>query len=139
MNRENSSSMIRILAGGYLLYLAYQMIVSLRAGEVDNKWLIISATVLFVIAGAGILYYGIRGMINQSKMSDEEQADENLNEELEMEEEMYDEYVEPGLTQGKMKSIEQELEKLKEEDAKAEAEEKNAGKMAEKDIENSKE
>ena len=119
MNRENSSSIIRILAGGYLLYLAYQMIGSLRAGEVDNKMIIIAATVLFIVSGAGILYYGIRGMIQQSKMSEEEEVDANLNEDLEEQEEIYGMYAEPGLTDGKMKSIEQELEKLKEADDKS--------------------
>ena len=117
MNRGNSSNIIRVLAGGYLLYLAYQMIQSLRAGDADPAWVIIAATVLFVVAGAVILYYGIRGVMQQSQMSDEEIVDANLNEELEAEEELYGEFVEPGLTDGKMKSIEQELDKLKAEDA----------------------
>jgi hypothetical protein len=117
MNRGNSNNIIRVLAGGYLLYLAYQMIQSLRAGDADPAWVIIAATVLFVVSGAVILYYGIRGVIQQSQMSDEEIVDANLNEELEAEEELYGEFVEPGLTDGKMKSIEQELDKLKAEDA----------------------
>ena len=117
MNKENSSNIIRVLAGGYLLYLSYDMIKSLRAGEVANKWVMIAAIALFIVAGAGILFYGIKAMVKQSQMSDEEVVDANLNEELEAEEEMYGEFVEPGLTDGKMKSIEQELDKLKAEDA----------------------
>ena len=118
MNRENSSNIIRVLAGGYLLYLSYQMIQSLRAGEADPVWVIVAATVLFIVSGAGILYLGIRGMIGQSQMSADEVADANLDEDLEVQEEMYDEFIEPGLKEGKMKGIEQELDKLKNKDAK---------------------
>ena len=82
MNRENSSHMIRVLVGGYLMYLSYQMIESLRAGEVEDKVLIIVATVAFVISGAVILFYGIRGMIRQGKISVKEEADANFNEDL---------------------------------------------------------
>ena len=119
MNKENSSSIIRVLAGGYLLYLSYQMIGSLRAGEADNEVLVMVAAIFFIISGAVILYFGIRGMIKQSQMSEEEVVDANLNEDLEAQEEVYGMYDEPGLTDGKMKSIEHELEKLKEADKSA--------------------
>ena len=118
MNRENSSHIIRTLAGGYLLYLAYSMIKTLRAGEVDNQVITIGAIVLFIVSGAGILYIGIKGMVKQSQTSEEKQADANLNENLELEEELYDEFVEPGLSKGQVKGIEQELAKLKDKDAK---------------------
>ena len=114
MNKENSSNMIRLLAGGYLLYLSYQMITD----GVGNEWWMIAATVLFVASGASFLFLGIKGMIKQSQLSEEEIADENSNEDLEEQEELYGEFVEPGLTDGKMKGIEQELEKLKNKDAK---------------------
>ena len=113
MNRENSSNILRVVAGGYLLYLSYQMIQSLRAGEAGNKVVIIAAIGLFIILGAGILYWGIKGMIKQNQMSEDEITDANLNERLEIEEELYGEYVKPELTEGKMKGIEQELDKLK--------------------------
>lgn len=119
MNRGNSSNILRIVAGAYVMYLAYQMIMSLRAGEVtSNKFIIIAAVVFFIIAGGVIVFFGIRGMIQQSKMSEEEQTDENLNDDLEIEEEEYGMFVEPGLTEGKMKGITEELDKIKNEDAK---------------------
>lgn len=118
MNQENSSNTFRVVAGGLLLYISYKMIQSLRAGEAGNEVVIISATVLFIITGIGIMCLGIKGMIKQNQMSEGEVVDENLNEELEAEEELYDEYVEPGLTKGKMTGIEQELDKLKDKDAK---------------------
>jgi len=120
MTNKNSSSIIRILAGGYLLYLAYQLINSIRTENIDNKIWLIVATVFFIISGAGILYIGIKGMIDQNKQSDAEAADEELNEELEAEEEMYGMYAEPALKEGKMANLEKELEKLKAEDVKDE-------------------
>ena len=113
MNRENSSNIIRLLAGGWLLYLSYDIFKSLRAGNIENKILFIVAVVLFVAAGAVFVFWGIQGMIKQGQSSTEEQADENLNEDLESEEEIYDIDLEARLTTGKMKSIEQELAKLK--------------------------
>ena len=124
MTNRNSSNIIRILGGGYLLYLAYQLINSIRTENVGSSkiWLIL-ATVLFIVSGAGILYFGIRGMMEQNKMSDNEVADEELNEELEAEEEEYGMYAEPALKDGKMDSLEKELDRLKAEDATAKKEE----------------
>lgn len=115
MNNRNSSSLIQILGGGYLLYLSYQFISDMVKGETKDIWIII-ATAVFVISGAVFLVFGIRGMIAQSKVDPNVAADEELNEELEEEQEAYGEFVEPALKEGKMKSIEQELEKLKETD-----------------------
>ena len=133
MTNKNSSSIIRVFAGGYLLYLAYQLINSIRTEDIDNKIWLILATVLFIVSGAGILYIGVKGLMEQKKMSDAEIADEELNEELEAEEEAYGMYAEPALKEGKMRGIERELEKLKAEDEKGEAETNESAKDILKD------
>ena len=137
MRNQSTSNIIRVVAGGYLLYLAYQLITSLRTENVDNKGWLIAASVLFVVSGIGILALGIKGMIDLSKVDPDEEADANLNEELEAEEEVYGMYAEPGLTKGKVANITQELERLKaEDDNEVKGEEKNTDKIAEKNGEN---
>jgi len=116
MNNRNSSNILRIIAGGYILYMAYGLIQSLRTEVIDKPWLLISAVIIFIISGGVILFFGIKGMIAQSKISDEVIADEALNEELEVEEEVYGMAVDKALNNGKMASINQELERLKQAD-----------------------
>jgi len=116
MNNRNSSNILRIIAGGYILYMAYGLIQSLRTEVIDKPWLLISAVIIFIISGGVILFFGIKGMIAQSKISDEVIADEALNEELEVEEEVYGMVVDKALNNGKMASINQELERLKQAD-----------------------
>gem|GEM_PF-6988769 len=96
--------------------MAYGLIQSLRTEVIDKPWLLISAVIIFIISGGVILFFGIKGMIAQSKISDEVIADEALNEELEVEEEVYGMVVDKALNNGKMASINQELERLKQAD-----------------------
>jgi hypothetical protein len=98
------------------LYMAYGLVQSLRTEVIDKPWLLISAVIIFIISGGVILFFGIKGMIAQNKMSDEAIVDEALNEELEAEEEVYGMDVDKVLNNGKMASINKELERLKQAD-----------------------
>ena len=120
MNNNNSNSILRVVVGGYLIYLAYGLFKDLRAGTIDKPALFVAAMIFFVAAGGVIIFFGIKGMREQSQTSADEVADEALNEELEIREELDDVAANPALTKGKMAGINKELDKLKQADKAAE-------------------
>ena len=134
---KNSSSILRVVVGGYLIYLAYGLFKDLRAGVIDKPALFVAAIILFVVSGAAIIFVSVKEIAKQSKMSAEEVADEALDEELEAAEEVYGMYTEPALTDGKMEGINKELAKLNQADEAGSDEvvEENQEKSAQSDIE----
>jgi|GEM_PF-660165 len=75
MDREKTSGILRIVAGGYLLYLAYNLFKSVSSGQQGNYTLMIVFSVLFVILGGVILYMGIKGMMQQGKFVEGEESE----------------------------------------------------------------
>ena len=73
MDREKTSGVLRIVAGGYLLYLAYNLFKSVSSGQPGNYTLMIAFSVLFVILGGVILYMGVKGMMQQGKFVEGEE------------------------------------------------------------------
>ena len=62
--RERTSAMLRIIMGGYLLYLSFQLFKGIRSGEADgNKALLIGAMVLFIAVGGFVLIQAVRTLI----------------------------------------------------------------------------
>ena len=74
--RQQSSPfmLLRVLAGGYLIYLSYSMIKSMNQ-EGDRKWYIYLFAALFIAAGAAIILFTIRNYLAASK-ADKEAAEE---------------------------------------------------------------
>ena len=54
--QRGTTNVFRMLAGGYLLYIAYQMFQLLWTGKSDSKALCILGGVLFTVCGTFILY-----------------------------------------------------------------------------------
>lgn len=96
--QRGRTNAFRILAGGYLLYLAYQLIAGIQ--ESDHKALSIGAAVVFIAVGCGLLWrewkayrYGLEHKDDPSSWSDEP---EELAETAGEGEEAGDESEEPG-------------------------------------------
>jgi len=83
MDREKTSGILRIVAGGYLIYLAYNLFKSVSSGQSSNYMLMIAFSVLFVILGGVILYMGIKGMMQQGKFVDGEEFEAEVIEDSE--------------------------------------------------------
>jgi TRAP-type C4-dicarboxylate transport system permease small subunit len=83
MRNEKFSNGIRIVAGGYLIYLAYQLIQGVITGENDSPALGIGGGVLFIAAGAAFIVLSIRSMI---RLSAEGQSEEQNGEPAEEQE-----------------------------------------------------
>lgn len=71
MNRDKTRMTVYILAGGYLLYLAYGLYGGL-AEMTDNRMLFIGAMVVFAVVGAVLIVTGIRGLGKVMKQDDSE-------------------------------------------------------------------
>ena len=63
MRNEKFSYVIRVIAGAYLIYLAYQLIQGVMNGENENYALGIGGGVLFIVAGAAFVIFSIRGLM----------------------------------------------------------------------------
>lgn len=87
MRNEKSSGIIRLVAGAYLLYISYSLIQSLISGQAQNRTLMMFFVALFIVLGGVILFFGVKDLIQQSKMSsDDEEAESEA--EIESEEEI---------------------------------------------------
>jgi len=76
---------IWVLAGGYLVYLAYKIFRTFLAGEADEPLLAIGAVVLFVAVGGLVLLrewkaykFGMEHIDDPETWSDDEEEDEEL-------------------------------------------------------------
>lgn len=69
MNRDKTRMTVYILAGGYLLYLAYGLYGGL-AEMTDNRMLFIGAMVVFAVVGVVLIVTGIRGLGKVMKQDD---------------------------------------------------------------------
>jgi len=72
---EKTSGILRIVAGGYLLYSAYNLFQAVRTGESGNPTLMIAFSILFVIVGGVILFTGIKGMKQQGLFGESEDSE----------------------------------------------------------------
>ena len=80
---------IWVLAGGYLIYLAYKLIRGLFAGEAVKLWIAIPCIVAFLVVGGLVLLrewkaykYGVDHIDDPDSWSDEDEEDEALAAEL---------------------------------------------------------
>lgn len=78
-----------VLAGGYLIYMAYKLIRGLMAGESVQLWIAIPCIILFLAVGAWVLLrewkaykYGVDHIDDPDSWSDEDEEDEALAAEL---------------------------------------------------------
>ena len=79
-NQTGKVNYIWVLAGGYLLYLAFKLFRGAFLKEVDNLYMAIGAGVLFVAVGAYALYrewraykFGLDNIDDPTTWSDEEE------------------------------------------------------------------
>lgn len=82
---------IRILAGGYVVYLAYD-IFKMRDPQASNYWLMMLFVALFVIVGAGFVIMSVKSLIkkeyydpNQDNSEDEQIVESSAAETTEAE------------------------------------------------------
>ena len=80
---------IWVLAGGYLIYLAYKLIRGLFTGEAVKLWIAIPCIVAFLVVGGLVLLrewkaykYGVEHIDDPDSWSDEDEEDEALAAEL---------------------------------------------------------
>jgi len=60
-NQSKASYSLRLVAGGYLIYLAYGLSQDIFAGKIiDNKVLIIAAMIIFTVAGILLVFTSVR-------------------------------------------------------------------------------
>lgn len=76
MKRENGRIIFYSLAGAYLVYLAYNMIRDLGQVEGVEKIIMIVASIVFAVFGAGLVIWGIRKGMEQMKNPPVEEAGE---------------------------------------------------------------
>lgn len=69
-NRMKSTYMLRILAGAYLIYIAYSLVGGYVKGESPSFWIAL-AGIAFGIIGAGLLYFSIKGWIRCTKAAND--------------------------------------------------------------------
>lgn len=77
MRNEKLHATLLALAGGYLLYLAYQLLQSYLAGSQDmSRALFILCIALFAVAGAGVLLYALRTWLRDKQAAGREDSDD---------------------------------------------------------------
>ena len=78
MRNENLHATLLALAGGYLLYLAYQLLQSYLAGSQDmSRALFILCIALFAVAGVGVLVYAFRTWRREKQAGGREDSDDS--------------------------------------------------------------
>lgn len=90
MNNRNvpkTSLVIRTVAGGYLIYLAYQLLTGLKDGGIENPAISIAGAVLFAIAGGIMIFFSLKALKNGEYMEaymekEETEPSEDTEEEL---------------------------------------------------------
>lgn len=64
------------IGGGYLLYLAYKLLMTVKNHESDNPVLLLIFGVIFAIGGIGILIYTYKMHRNESGRGQEESGED---------------------------------------------------------------
>lgn len=77
-----TSLMIRTIAGGYLIYLAYQLLVGLKDGGTMNPAISIGVAILFVIAGGIIIFFSLRALKRGEYLEANREEEEEMKEEV---------------------------------------------------------
>ena len=89
--KSGGPNIFRILAGGYVIYLAIQILSSVAKGEAeDSPVFLVIAAVVFIVLGAGLIIYTLRDMQRLKKEEAEiaeEPQDEPAEEVVEVTEE----------------------------------------------------
>ena len=84
MNNNKGSYVLRMIAGGYLIYLAYNILTAAMRGETEGHTVPVTiAAVVFIVMGAIILVFGVRGMMQISKEENEMTEEPEKSEEEE--------------------------------------------------------
>ena len=84
-NQTGKVNYIWVLAGGYLVYLAYKIFRALLAGESNEPLLAIGAIVVFLVIGGFVLLrewkaykFGLEHIDDPDTWSDDDEEDEEL-------------------------------------------------------------
>lgn len=73
---NKGSSVLRIVAGFYVISLAYKLITAVMRGETDaNSTVLVVAAIIFIILGGFILFLGLRGMKKQSEEPEDSEVE----------------------------------------------------------------
>lgn len=73
MRNDRFSYVLRTIAGAYLIYLSYNILSSVAKGETGNHTIPVTiAAVIFIILGAVLVVFGVRGMIRMQKEGEQE-------------------------------------------------------------------
>lgn len=71
--RKGVNHLLRICAGGYLLYLAWSLIGEVFAGTATSLWVGVGASTLFAVVGGALLVTSGRAMYRQKKEEAEQE------------------------------------------------------------------
>ena len=100
MRNPRTSYIIRIIAGGYLIYLAYQIITGgLMTGEMQGRAKLIGivASALFIVTGAFIAGHALFHLKRVGEQAASDTTGEEEETETEVEEEVQETYRPPTL------------------------------------------
>lgn len=116
MRNDRFSYVLRTIAGAYLIYLSYNILSSVAKGETGNHTIPVTiAAVIFIILGAVLVVFGVRGMIRMQKEGEQEieedGAETEVIEEAEETEEAEEESAEGETEESDLKEDETEEEK----------------------------
>ncbi len=77
MKNQNTHAMLLALVGGYVLYIAWQLLDGLLAGRNEMpQAAAIAAIVVFTLGGMGVLVYAWKTWQDAKKQEDKEPEDE---------------------------------------------------------------
>lgn len=112
-----------VAAGGYLIYLAYELIQGVVQGKNDSLALGIGGGVFFIAAGAAFIFFGIRGMIRLARAGGQHEETPENGSEAETPENGSEEEAPEELPQEKSEEMTEEAEAEEESGDGAEPEE----------------
>ncbi|MGI6011932.1 MAG: hypothetical protein ACOX8H_10625 [Ruminococcus sp.] len=78
MQNDRFSYVLRTIAGAYLIYLSYRILESVAKGETGGHTVPVSvAAVIFIILGAVLVIFGVRGLVRMQKEGQQEAEEED--------------------------------------------------------------
>lgn len=87
-NRNKARAAVYVMAGGYLLYLAYKLFTSRAGAEESDSVVMLIFAIFFVVVGAatfGLAFYMSKKGVSRDKETDKEvNSDDNVQEQKEL-------------------------------------------------------
>ena len=95
MRNEKIYYGIRLIAGAYIIYLAYNVLKDAAAGKIEeNTALFVVLGIVFIVAGAAFIVWGVRGLKNSmspdSRDAEEDAVESGAGESAELPEDVQD-------------------------------------------------